>query len=54
MTTVLILMKYIYTNIDLDPKLKADIQKKASFVYSNISRKDDKANAVFIVKNGVI
>ena len=38
-----------YTNMDLVPKLKADIQKQVSLVYSNIYRKDDKVNKFFMV-----
>ena len=41
-----------YTNMDLVPKLKADIQKQASLVYSNIYRKDDKVNKFFMVDTG--
>ena len=38
--------------MDLVPKLKADIQKQASLVYSNIYRKDDKVNKFFMVNTG--
>ena len=41
-----------YTNMDSVPKLKADIQKQASLVYSNLYRKDDKVNKFFMVDTG--
>ena len=41
-----------YTNMDRIPKLKADIQKQASLVYSNLYRKDDKVNQFFMADTG--
>ena len=41
-----------YANMDRIPKLKADIQKQASLVYSNLYRKDDKVNQFFMADTG--
>ena len=41
-----------YTGMDRVPKLKADIQKQASLVYSNLYRKDDKVNKFFMADTG--
>ena len=41
-----------YTNMDRIPKLKADIQKQASRVYSNMYRKNDKVNNFFMADTG--
>ena len=38
--------------MDRIPKLKADIQKQASLVYSNLYRKDDKVNKFFMADTG--
>ena len=41
-----------YADMDRVPKLKADIQKQASLVYSNVYRKDDKVNKFFMADTG--
>ena len=41
-----------YTDMDLVPKLKADIQKQVSLVYSNLYRKDNKVNKCFMADTG--
>lgn len=41
-----------YAGIDRVPKLKANIQKQASLVYSNLYRKDDKVNKFFMADTG--
>ena len=41
-----------YAGIDRVPALKADIHKQASFVYSNVYRKDNTVNKFFIADTG--